>query len=90
MKDALGRLWKVAQKDGKKIIQCYTKGNSGEMRVLEELDIATPGGGHQSRVRKGGKACNGTLYGTPGMQLCEKCAALVEDRHRSHRSWSNA
>jgi hypothetical protein len=84
VKDTLGRLWKVgnAKEGGQFVLVCYTKLPSGMPVIQHELDIASPGVTHASRVRKGGMACGGQLYGTPGFQICKKCAALVDDRRR--------
>ena len=84
MKDTLGRLWKVgnAKEGGQFVLVCYEKLPSGQPIVRDELDIAFPGQRHVSREHKGGKACDGTLYGPPGFQICKKCAALVDDRRR--------
>jgi len=81
VKDSLGRLWKVGKsKEGGSVFTCYTKSPSGSMVVHGEADIALPAGPHVSRVRKGGMACNGHLYGPPNFQICSKCAALVVAR----------
>jgi len=80
VQDNMGRFWKVAQSDGKRSTRfvCYTK-QGEQIKTLAELDVDGLGP-HISRKRTGGVACNGRLYGMRGFQLCEKCAALVEER----------
>ena len=84
MRDTLGRLWKVgnAKEGGQFVLVCYDKLPNGNVRIHEELDLAIPAGKHASRVRKGGKACDGDLYGISGFQICRKCAAPVDGRWR--------
>jgi hypothetical protein len=81
--DNLGRLWKVRQSDDDKprVLLCYRKNASGNVQVLQELDLATPTSEvHATRVRKGGQNCGGVLFGMGSIKLCGKCAASVEPR----------
>lgn len=82
MIDSLGRLWKVAKLEGDKPTRLviYTKAAGGSPKILHELDIAFPGERHASRKRTNGLACNGQLYGPGTFGVCDKCAAMVNQR----------